>query len=101
MTAKGRRRKTRELYERDFMTCHICLLPVPWNLDPQHPRAPSADHVIPQCEGGTRGPYGANLKLAHRWCNSHRHGLDVESIDRDEFRRRLCEAGLDFEARMQ
>ena len=95
--ADRRRRSLRKLYERDFMTCHICRLSVPWNLDPQHPRSPSADHIVPISEGGTRGEFGSNIKLAHRWCNSHRHGDDVETIDCDEFRLRLCQASLDFE----
>lgn len=60
------------LYERDGWNCHICGEAIDrgahWNAD----RAPSLDHIIPRSSTLIPDHSPANLKTAHRVCNSIR-----------------------------
>lgn len=68
----------RTLAERDGPTCWLCGNGV----DPAAPAgsgwAGSVDHVVPRARGGRSDP--ANLRLAHRTCNSRR-GSRVPELD--------------------
>lgn len=68
----------RTLAERDGPLCWLCGNEV----DPAAPRgsgwAGSIDHVVPRARGGGSEP--ANLRLAHRSCNSRR-GSRVPELD--------------------
>lgn len=67
------------IYKRDDWTCQICLDPV----DPEVPAnsrwGATLDHIIPWSRGGSDDP--ANLRLAHRWCNSVRGDLSHYTDD--------------------
>lgn len=68
----------RTLAERDGAVCWLCGNDV----DPAAPRgsswAGSVDHVVPRARGG--GNEDANLRLAHRVCNSRR-GSRLPELD--------------------
>lgn len=68
------------IYSRDGWTCQICTELV----DPTAPTNSTwdatLDHIVPRTKGGTDDP--ANLRLAHRWCNSVRGDLS-HHIDDD------------------
>lgn len=55
--------------ERDKWTCQICGKPVMKLRIQNHPEAPSLDHIIPVCDGGTY--VQENLRLTHLRCNNH------------------------------
>lgn len=60
------------LYERDNWTCQLCDKPIDrdahWNAD----YAPSLDHIVPQSTMLIPDHAPANLRTAHRVCNSIR-----------------------------
>ena len=58
----------RRIYERDDWTCQLCGRHVLRNVPPNHPEAPSIDHIVPLAAGGTHEP--ANVQTAHLLCNS-------------------------------
>lgn len=58
------------IFERDGWRCGICRKPVSRALRHPDPMAPSLDHIIPVCEGGTNET--ANLRLTHLRCNLSR-----------------------------
>jgi 5-methylcytosine-specific restriction endonuclease McrA len=61
-----------EVYERDNWICQLCGEPVDRDLDPNHRMAATLDHV--ECQTWALIPDHslANLRLAHRACNSRR-----------------------------
>lgn len=67
------------IYERDGWICQICTEPV----DPAAPANTTwdatLDHIVPRSKGGDDSP--ANLRLAHRWCNSVRGDLSHHPDD--------------------
>jgi 5-methylcytosine-specific restriction endonuclease McrA len=85
MRGPGRRRRERlrtvtrvpyerhEIFERDGWRCWICGDPVP-------EAEASVDHVVPIAQGGADAP--ANLRLAHRGCNSRRGWRDPSGTTR-------------------
>lgn len=58
------------LGDRDRWRCHLCRRKVDRTLTSPHPMSPTFDHLVPISDGGTDDP--ANLRLAHRRCNSSR-----------------------------
>ena len=85
LSGRQRKRLTQVIYDRDAGICHLCRLPV-------RREDASVDHVIPLSKGGPSTM--ANLKLAHRRCNSAK-GNRVWTG-----RRRFVVDGLDwFESR--
>jgi len=74
---KGRfaisRRLRLGIYERDQWTCQLCTMPVESTLPPEHPWAATLDHI--ECQSWVLVPdhSSANLRLAHRMCNSIRN----------------------------
>jgi 5-methylcytosine-specific restriction endonuclease McrA len=56
--------------ERDGWRCQICRRGIPASLTVPHPRAGTADHVIPRSQGGSHDL--ANLRAAHFLCNARR-----------------------------
>lgn len=58
------------LGKRDGWRCGICRRKVNPKLPYQHRLAGTRDHLVPVAEGGDDSP--ANLRLAHRSCNSRR-----------------------------
>lgn len=60
----------RQLGVRDGWRCHICRRKVDPSLPYQNRMAGTRDHLVPVSEGGDDSP--ANLRLAHRSCNSRR-----------------------------
>lgn len=66
------RRRRAAIYERDNWTCQLCGEPVDASLPPLHDYAASLDHI--ECQSWTLVPdhSDANLRLAHRLCNSIR-----------------------------
>ncbi len=59
-----------KLGARDGWRCHLCRRKVDPTLPYQHRRAGTRDHLVPVSQGGDDSP--ANLRLAHRSCNSSR-----------------------------
>jgi len=56
--------------DRDGWRCWLCGGAVDRDVPPSFPGAPSVDHVVPRARGGTGT--AANLRLAHRRCNTRR-----------------------------
>lgn len=69
----------RAIYERDKWTCCICLEAVDPDAPVRSAWDATLDHVVPRSKGGTDDP--ANLRLAHRWCNSVRGDLSHYTDD--------------------
>ena len=69
-------RARRALYERDGWTCQLCGASVDPALHPSHPMAATLDHI--ECQSWALVPdhSDANLRLAHRMCNSLRGDHD-------------------------
>lgn len=69
---KIRRTERLAIYERDGWVCQLCHEPVSKDLPPLDDWAPSLDHI--ECQSWALIPdhSPANLRLAHRWCNSVR-----------------------------
>lgn len=65
------------------------------------PDAPSRDHVVPRSRlKGMKVDesfYGSNIKLAHRFCNSHRQSRAIRDTDREEYVTRLAEAMEEYD----
>ena len=81
------------LRERDGDLCWICGLPLRFKqfgkVKHNHPMQASIDHVIPKSASGTYRL--ENLKLAHRYCNSHRQSGPVTDELKEQCRRYLME----------
>lgn len=84
--AQGRRpvsrfkvsRKVRlAIYEADEWLCQLCESPVRLDVDVNHPRYPTLDHIQPRALGGSDDP--SNLRLACRQCNTLR-GTNVDWV---------------------
>jgi hypothetical protein len=60
------------IYERDDWVCQLCFEPVERGLPSSHAWSATLDHIV--CQSWTEAPdhSAANLRLAHRWCNSKR-----------------------------
>lgn len=76
-------RRIMRLIQRDGVNCHLCRLPIfCWwaraKRERFHNLAPSIDHVIPRALGGRYDL--ANLRLAHRWCNTYRGTAPIASF---------------------
>ncbi len=69
--------------DRDGWMCWLCGNPVDPNTPPNTAWAPTVDHVVPKSRGGATEP--ANLRLAHRRCNSARGNRLPELQWPDEF----------------
>lgn len=71
-TFKISAKRRKEIYERDGWTCQICSHPVDASLGHTDNWSATLDHVIPQALQLVPDHSPANLRLAHRWCNSAR-----------------------------
>lgn len=60
------------IYERDRWICQLCGDPVDKELPSSDLWAATLDHVVPQSWQLIPDHSEANLRLAHRWCNSVR-----------------------------
>lgn len=60
------------IYARDKMTCQLCSLPVDLSIPTQDRMGHTLDHIVPQSAGPAPDHSPANLRLAHRVCNSVR-----------------------------
>lgn len=61
------------IYERDGWTCQLCGDPVDGTLDPvRDAMAATLDHITPRSLALFPDDSPANLRLAHRACNSRR-----------------------------
>ncbi len=67
-----------QLGDRDRWRCHLCRRKVDRALHYQHPMAGTRDHLVPIVDGGDDSP--ANLRLAHRSCNSRRQAGGVVQL---------------------
>ena len=69
------------IYARDNWTCQLCSEPVDPDLGPSDPWAATLDHI--ECQSWALIPdhSPANLRLAHRWCNSVRGDETYYSVD--------------------
>lgn len=67
------------IYERDNWTCQICMDPIDRAADYLDDWAPSLDHIVPQSHALIPDHSPANLRTAHRWCNSIRGDLSYYS----------------------
>lgn len=56
--------------ERDGLVCQLCFSPVRPEVDPNHPRYPHLDHIVPRSRGGSDDE--SNLRCACRQCNVRR-----------------------------
>lgn len=61
-----------QIYERDGWQCQLCGFAVDPDLDPTDKWAATLDHIEPQSHSLFPDHSEANLRLAHRWCNSFR-----------------------------
>lgn len=68
--ARVRRRKLKQLGDRDGWICHVCGRAVDSSLTGNHPLQASVDHIVPRSKGGTN--LSENLRLAHIRCNTDR-----------------------------
>ena len=66
-----------KLAARDDDVCHICEGCVDWDDSSVGNWYPSIDHVIALSNGGDHS--WANVKLAHRWCNSVKRDTDAHT----------------------
>lgn len=64
------------MLRRSGGTCFYCGDPFSYDGGRNGPDAPSRDHKIPQCRGGTDSL--DNIVTAHRRCNEDKGALDVE-----------------------
>lgn len=62
----------RAVYRRDNSNCQLCMKPVDMTLDYNDRMSATLDHIIPQSLATTPDHSAANLRLAHRLCNSIR-----------------------------
>jgi hypothetical protein len=62
--------------ERDGWICQLCWTPVDWTRRNPDPLMATMDHRVPRSSGGVWT--SANLRLAHRVCNTVRDHLDDE-----------------------
>lgn len=60
------------IYERDGWVCHLCKREVEPTLHPNHTFAATLDHIEPRSLTLFPDDSPANLRLAHRSCNSRR-----------------------------
>lgn len=51
----------------------ICGDPLRTDVPPEHPEAPSIDHIVALANGGTHEP--SNVQAAHLLCNSMKRDL--------------------------
>lgn len=65
-------RLRQEIYDRDDWTCQLCMEPIDREAHYLDDWAPSLDHVTPQSHMLIPDHSPANLRTAHRWCNSVR-----------------------------
>lgn len=74
---RGRRSISRKVrlgvYERDGLTCQLCLRPVDLALPPADRWSATLDHIVAYSLGGSDDE--DNLRLAHRSCNSRRGAM--------------------------
>lgn len=61
------------VYERDGFCCQICDVAISAVDDYGGDWGPTLDHIIPQSATLVPDHSAANLRLAHRWCNSLRN----------------------------
>ena len=66
------RRRRLAIYARDGWVCQLCFDPVDPTLSPSDAWAATLDHIVPQSHMLIPDHSEANLRLAHRWCNSLR-----------------------------
>jgi 5-methylcytosine-specific restriction endonuclease McrA len=71
----------RGLVRRDKGICHLCDEAVRTDLGILHDLAPTRDHLVPVTHGGEHS--WANIKLAHRICNSRRRERSLEEWFRE------------------
>jgi 5-methylcytosine-specific restriction endonuclease McrA len=67
-TGSGVSRHLPYLLKRDRRRCQICGGAVAWTKKVPHPKAPTADHIVPRSKGGSDDR--RNLQLAHWRCNA-------------------------------
>lgn len=65
------------VYERDGRVCQLCGGPIPKDLDPNNPEAPTLDHIIPQSWTLIPDHSPSNLQAAHRGCNSRKRDRSI------------------------
>lgn len=73
----GYSRRIRTLLRRDGYHCWLCGQRFAIGANPNHPMAPSLDHVLERRNGGWDSH--DNLRLAHRICNSQRRSRFPET----------------------
>lgn len=89
MGAKVKRRRIRQLLERDGDCCQLCKAPIELTLQRDDPMAVTLDHLIPRSRGGSNSV--DNLRLAHRICNQRRADARDEKLSWHlAFERNLC-----------
>lgn len=85
----GRRDQTSRNEYGSKTPCHICELPIRFDLvNVNHPLAGTIDHVIPRSLGGT--DVASNRLPAHRVCNLFRQSNDITPELRDECKKRAA-----------
>lgn len=103
--------KILRLCHRDNWTCWICRGKITLPIDLESPAAPSRDHVIPRSrlkkmprladDAEYHDENRRNIRLAHRWCNSHRQSKTLRDEDRPEYVKRLALAVEEYEEERQ
>lgn len=65
------------VYERDGWVCQLCGGPIPKDVGPNDPQAPTLDHIIPQSWMLIPDHSPSNLQTAHRGCNSRKRDRSI------------------------
>lgn len=75
------RRKVRAWLKAQGRPCHICGLPIDYDLPAGDPMSFEVDEIIPVSKGGS--PYDRNnVDAAHRICNQRRGNKPVASLNK-------------------
>ena len=82
------------LRKRDGGKCWLCDKPIDFTAEPNSDRAPTREHLVPECQNGPSTPH--NLVLCHPPCNRKLGDLPVaEKVRmRDQFREEAWKAAM-------
>lgn len=89
LNTQPRRRACDEVKRTQPWICHLCGHPIPPAADPKRSRLGyTVDELIPRSRGGSATD-PANLRPAHRWCNSYRNDQPISDTIRHHCRQTI------------
>jgi 5-methylcytosine-specific restriction endonuclease McrA len=77
---KALARRIRAQVKKTKAACHICGLPIDYDLPAHHPMSFQLDHIKPLARGGLDIP--SNMGASHRTCNSKKRAREYAPIIR-------------------